>query len=73
MPAWACIGGIACLDVYNAFTRRVRPLSFAAFKRSCIHPMLLLNLPRTVLEFGFGRARRRLDGWRPLLDFADTT
>ena len=24
MPAWACIGGIACFDVYNAVTRRVR-------------------------------------------------
>jgi hypothetical protein len=24
MPAWACIGAIACFDVYNAFTRRVR-------------------------------------------------
>jgi membrane associated rhomboid family serine protease len=31
MPAWACIGAIACFDVYNAFTRRVRrylPLFF---------------------------------------------
>jgi membrane associated rhomboid family serine protease len=24
MPAWACIGGIACFDAYNAVTRRVR-------------------------------------------------
>ena len=24
MPAWACIGAIACFDVYNAVTRRVR-------------------------------------------------
>src|SRR5712671_6682842 len=24
MPAWACVGGIGCFDVYNAFTRQVR-------------------------------------------------
>ena len=26
MPAWACIGAVACFDVYNAVTRRVRLL-----------------------------------------------
>ncbi|KAH9963176.1 hypothetical protein BC827DRAFT_1129057 [Russula dissimulans] len=29
MPAWACIGGIACFDVYNAFTRRFPSLDSA--------------------------------------------
>ncbi|KAI0269242.1 hypothetical protein BC834DRAFT_619780 [Gloeopeniophorella convolvens] len=29
MPAWACIGGIACFDVYNAITHRVRGLDSA--------------------------------------------
>ncbi|KAI0002993.1 hypothetical protein BJV74DRAFT_814735 [Russula compacta] len=29
MPAWACIGGIACFDVYNAFTRRFSTLDSA--------------------------------------------
>jgi membrane associated rhomboid family serine protease len=33
MPAWACIGAIACFDVYNAVTRRVRHPS--------IHPFFL--------------------------------
>jgi hypothetical protein len=23
MPAWACIGFIACFDIYNAFSNRV--------------------------------------------------
>lgn len=30
MPAWACIGAIACFDVYNAFTRRVRHSSLSS-------------------------------------------
>jgi hypothetical protein len=40
MPAWACIGGIACFDVYNAFTLRVRHFlsSFAARQRFLHHP-----------------------------------
>jgi len=29
MPAWACIGAIACFDVYNAFTRRFSTLDSA--------------------------------------------
>lgn len=29
MPAWACIGGIACFDVYNAVTRRFSSLDSA--------------------------------------------
>jgi len=29
MPAWACIGGIACFDVYNTFTRRFPSLDSA--------------------------------------------
>jgi len=29
MPAWACIGAIACFDVYNAFTRRFPTLDSA--------------------------------------------
>ncbi|KAH9978049.1 hypothetical protein BGW80DRAFT_1166250 [Lactifluus volemus] len=29
MPAWACIGAIACFDVYNAFTRRFSSLDSA--------------------------------------------
>lgn len=29
MPAWACIGGIACFDVFNAFTRRFPTLDSA--------------------------------------------
>ncbi|KAH9007083.1 rhomboid-domain-containing protein [Lactarius hatsudake] len=29
MPAWACIGGIACFDVYNAFTRQFPSLDSA--------------------------------------------
>ncbi|KAF8271790.1 hypothetical protein EI94DRAFT_1720027 [Lactarius quietus] len=29
MPAWACIGGIACFDVYNAFTRKFPSLDSA--------------------------------------------
>lgn len=31
MPAWACIGAIACFDVYNAVTRRVRHSSLTLF------------------------------------------
>lgn len=31
MPAWACIGGIACFDVYNAVTRRVRHYPLTLF------------------------------------------
>ena len=38
MPAWACIGGIACFDVYNAVTRRVR--------RPFIRTLLFFGLPR---------------------------
>jgi rhomboid-like protein len=39
MPAWACIGAIACFDVYNAFTRRVSPRFpfFCCFGRSTTH------------------------------------
>ena len=41
MPAWACIGAIACFDVYNAFTRRVRRLfSFCCFGRKILHTVL---------------------------------
>ena len=46
MPAWACIGAIACFDVYNAVTRQVRrsfslPL-FAASRKFFHHLSLKL-------------------------------
>ena len=76
MPAWACIGGIACFDVYNAFTRRVRRL-FSFFclgrKKSAHRPSSPLRLISfTVPYFGLSRARRRVDGRCPLLDHANT-
>ena len=66
MPAWACIGAIACFDVYNAFTRRVR-----AETPSPSHALSLRLFLCTVLHFRLGRTRRRTNGWRPLLDDAN--
>jgi hypothetical protein len=39
MPAWACIGGIACFEVYNAVTRRVRHsfIFFWLLRRKSFH------------------------------------
>jgi hypothetical protein len=40
MPAWACIGAIACFDVYNAITRRVRHF-FSLFSFSAASQKLI--------------------------------
>ena len=67
MPAWACIGAIACFDVYNAFTRRVR----AEIPPTPSRALSLRLLSCTVLHFGLGRTRWWTNGWRPLLDNAN--
>jgi hypothetical protein len=76
MPAWACIGAIACFDVYNTFTRRVRHLFLFLLlwqKNSAHRPSSMLRpIAFTVPCLGLGRTRRRVDGWRPLLDHAKT-
>ena len=43
MPAWACIGAIACFDVYNAFTRRVRHFLLLAALAETLHAVLYLR------------------------------
>jgi membrane associated rhomboid family serine protease len=43
MPAWACIGAIACFDVYNAFTRRVRHFLLLAAFAQTLHTVLYLR------------------------------
>lgn len=76
MPAWACIGGIACFDVYNAVTRRVcHSLSFVLLCRNIfLHNLTTLSLKLffiyTVPYFGLCGSRWRTNGRRPLLDHA---
>jgi hypothetical protein len=78
MPAWACVGAIACFDVYNAVTRRVRhsftPFFWLRRGNEFFHHLttLLLNLLFicTVL-YGLRGTRWRTNGWCPLLDHAN--
>jgi hypothetical protein len=67
MPAWACIGAIACFDAYNAVTRRVRLFRCLAEIPQLSYMLSLKLLSCTVLYFGLGGTRWRTDSWRPLL------
>jgi membrane associated rhomboid family serine protease len=54
MPAWACIGGIACFDVYNAITRRVRhPFILSFFLAASQEKILHHNIAKTLLYTQF--------------------